>query len=206
MTTLVDEYFTDGCGRCPFGGTPACKVHTWSQELVMLRKIILSCGLIEESKWGMPTYTFQQNNVLILAAFKEYCSVSFFKGALLTDENGLLSKAGEYSQAARQFKFRNIQDITPIEATIKAYIYEAIELEKAGLKVEFKKNPEPIPEEFQNKLDEFPNLKVAFEALTPSRQRGYILHFSQPKQSQTRTARVEKYIEQILNGKSLSEG
>ncbi|AEV33447.1 hypothetical protein Oweho_2477 [Owenweeksia hongkongensis DSM 17368] len=186
MNTNVDLYFTEGCGRCPLGGTPQCKVYNWPEELKLLRKIVLDCGLTEESKWGVPCYTYKGANVAIVSAFKDYAALSFFKGALLSDENNLLDKPGENSQAARLFKFTKPQQIIEIEDLIKAYIFEAVEVEKAGLKVEFKKDLEPIPEELQNRLDEDPNLQSAFYSLTPGRQRSYILHISQAKQAKTR--------------------
>ncbi|REG88303.1 YdeI/OmpD-associated family protein [Algoriphagus antarcticus] len=205
MNSSVDSYFTEGCGRCPLGGTPQCKVHNWTEELKQLRIIILDCGLTEMSKWGVPCYTFQKSNVLILAAFNDYCSISFFKGVLLNDEQKVLTKPGENTQAARLIKFTTIQEIAQLKPILKAYIFEAIEVEKEGLKVIFEKNPAPLPEEFQNKLVEFPALKVAFEALTPSRQRGYILYFSAPKQFKTRVARIEKCAPKILDGKGLND-
>lgn len=208
MKTLnpkVDHYLAEGCGRCPLVGTPECKVNDWREELKRLRKIILDCGLVEELKWSMPCYTFEKNNVLLLAALKEYCAVGFFKGSLLKDAKGVLVAPGENTQAARQIRFTGVREVVEMESTVKSYIREAIELEKAGAKVHFKKNPEPIPEELQDKLDELPALKAAFNALTPGRQRGYILFFSAPKQSKTRTARVEKCTRQILNGKGLND-
>jgi uncharacterized protein YdeI (YjbR/CyaY-like superfamily) len=171
-----------------------------------LRMLLIDCGLDEELKWSHPVYTFQKNNIVLLSAFNEYCALSFFKGALLNDDKGILIQQTENVQATRQIRFTNIREITRMESIIKAYIYEAIEVEKAGLKVEFKETSEfKIPEEFQNKLDEMPALKIAFDALTPGRQRGYILHFSQPKQSKTRESRVEKCMPQILIGKGLND-
>lgn len=205
MNTNVDLYFTEGCGRCALGGTPECKVNNWQAELRQFRKIVLTCGLTEESKWGVPCYTFKNKNIVMVIAFKEFCSLSFFKGSLLKDDHGILVKPGENSQAARYAKFTNIHDIVEKESILSAYIFEAIEVEKAGLKVDFKKNPEPIPDELQQKFDEDPFLKSAFEALTPGRQRGYILYFSQPKQSKTRETRIEKYIPQILEGRGLQD-
>lgn len=205
MNKSVDNYFIEGCGRCPLGGSPDCKVHYWTSELALLRKIVLSCGLKEESKWGVPCYTFQDKNILIISAFKDYCSISFFKGSLLKDDKNLLVKPGPNSQAGRLAKFTTIQDIIVIEKVLKEYIYEAIEVEKAGVKVPMKKNPEPIPEEFEEKLDSDPVLKDAFEALTPGRQRGYIIYFSQPKQSKTRIARIEKCEPMILSGIGLND-
>lgn len=205
MNTDVDLYFTEGCGRCPLGGTPDCKVHNWTEELKHLRKIILECGLTEESKWGVPTYTYQHTNVLVLAALIDYCAISFFKGALLNDSHEILSKPGENTQAARLIKFTSTSKVSKLKNELKAYIFEAIEVEKAGLKVEFVKKPEPIPREFQLKLDADPKLKKAFEALTPGRQRGYILFFSAPKQSKTRESRIEKSIPKILDGQGMND-
>lgn len=202
----VDVYFTAGCGRCPLGNTPQCKVNKWQAELEQLRTILLDSPVTEELKWGVPCYTFEKSNILLIGAFKDYCAISFFKGALLKDADGILSKPGENSQAARVVRFTSVREIAEMEAILKAYIVEAVEVEKAGLKVNFKKPSEfTIPEEFQNKLDELPALKTAFEALTPGRRRGYILYFSQPKQSQTRAARVEKCMRQILVGKGLND-
>ncbi len=205
LNPKVDQYLLEGCGRCPFGGTPDCKVHQWTAELELLRSIILDCGLTEELKWGAPCYTFEGKNVLMISALRSYCCISFFKGSLLSDNKGLLKKPGKHSQAAHLFKFTNIEDIKNIEADIKTYIFEAIEVEKAGLKVDFKKNPEPIPEELEKKFEEDPVLKTAFEALTAGRQRGYILYFSAPKQSQTRITRIEKCMPKILIGEGLHD-
>ena len=206
MNPEVDPYFTDGCGRCPLGGTPACKVHLWPEELRQLRRIVLSTGLTEALKWGVPTYTFQGKNVAIVSAFKEYCALSFFKGVLLEDAHQLLDKPGENTQSARLIRFTDARQLAEMEPILKAYLFEAMEVEKAGLKVEFKKvSAFSIPEEFQRKLQEHPDLKAAFEALTPGRQRGYLLHFSQPKQAKTREARVEKCIPKILDGKGMQE-
>ena len=168
-----------------------------------LRHVSLVCGLTEELKWGKPCYTFQGSNIVIIQGFKEFCALLFCKGALLKDPNGVLKKFGW--QAARRIPFTKVREIGEMEPILKAYIYEAIEAEKAGLEVNLKKNPEPIPEEFQNRLDKIPALKTAFDALTPGRQRGYILYFSGAKQSKTREARVEKCMPQILNGKGLND-
>ena len=182
------------------------KAKKWQEELKKLRMIILDCQLTEELKWGKPCYTFQKSNIVIIQGFKEYCALLFFKGALLNDANGILIKPGKNTQAGRQIRFTNVREIVEMETILKAYIYEAIEVEKAGLKVNFKKTTEfIIPEEFQNKLDEIPALKTAFDALTPGRQRAYILYFSAPKQSKTRESRVEKSMQQILNGKGLND-
>lgn len=205
MNKSVDNYLIEGCGRCPLGGTPDCKVHQWTSELRLLRSIVLECGLTEESKWGAPCYTYQKKNVLMVSALKEYCCISFFKGSLLSDHKNLLVKPGPNSQAARLFKFRSLDEIERIESDIKAYIFESVEVEKAGLNVTFKKDPELVPEELELKFEEDPILRTAFEALTPGRKRGYILHFSQPKQSKTRIARIEKCVPMIMNGVGLND-
>lgn len=205
MTTDIDIYLAEGCGRCPLGGTPDCKVHTWTKELELLRAIALECGLAEEMKWGVPCYTFQGKNVALISAFKESATISFFKGSLMGDRENMLVAPGPNSQASRMMKFTEVAQITAKEAAIKAYFFEAIEVEKAGLKVVFQRNPEPIPEELQAKLDEDPFFRSAFEGLTPGRQRGYILHFSQPKQSKTRVSRIEKWTPRILNGEGMHD-
>jgi len=179
------------------------KAKTWQEEMEKLRRISLDCGLTEELKWGKPCYTFQKSNIVIIQGFKEFCAFLFCKGALLNDPKGILKKFGW--QAARRIPFTNVREIVEMEPILKAYIHEAIEVEKAGLEVNFKKDPEPVPEELQKKLDEFPVLKTAFEALTPGRQRGYILYFSGAKQSKTRESRVEKCMRRILNGKGLDD-
>ena len=182
------------------------KATKWQKEFEKLRAIILDCGLIEELKWGQPCYTFQNTNIVLMHGFKEYCALLFFKGALLNDPNGILIQQTENVQVARQIRFINVREIVKMERILKAYIYEAIEVERAGLKVKLKKTSDfKIPEEFQSKLDKMPALRKAFDALTPGRQRGYIFYFSQPKQSITRQSRVEKYVQQILNGKGLDD-
>lgn len=182
------------------------KADKWQEEIELLRTIALDCGLNEELKWGCPCYTFHKSNIVLIHTFKEYCAFLFFKGALLNNADGILIQQTENVQAARQARFTNVQQITELDATLKAYIYEAIEVEKAGLQVELKKTTEfKMAEEFQTKLDESPALKSAFEALTPGRQRGYLLHFSQAKQSKTREARIEKSIERIFDGKGLED-
>jgi len=178
----------------------------WKEEYEKLRLICLDCGLTEELKWGCPCYTFQKNNIVLIHGFKEYCALLLFKGALLNDANGILIQQTENVQSARQVRFTYAKEITKLEPVLKAYIHEAIEVEKAGLKVALKKTSDfTIPEEFSTKLDGNSTLKAAFEALTPGRQRGYLFHFSQPKQSKTREARIEKYIPQILSGKGLDD-
>ena len=182
------------------------KAKKWQEEIEKLRTIALDCGLTEELKWGCPCYTFQKSNIVLIHVFKDYCAYLFFKGALLKDTNGILIQQTENVQSARQTRFTNIKEIVKLQRVLKAYIYEAMEVEKAGLKVELKKTSDyKIPEEFQNKLDENPALKTAFNLLTPGRQRGYIYYFSQPKQSKTRESRVEKYIKQILSGKGFDD-
>ena len=178
----------------------------WQEEFEKLRTIVLGCPLTEELKWGHPCYTFRKSNIVLIHGFKEYCALLFFKGALLKDLKGILIQQTKNVQAARQIRFSNLREIVKLKPILKAYIQEAIEVEKAGLKVNYKKTSEfTIPEEFQKKLDKIPALKKAFYALTPGRQRAYIFYFSQPKQSKTRESRVEKCMQQILNGKGLSD-
>jgi uncharacterized protein YdeI (YjbR/CyaY-like superfamily) len=192
MNPRIDFYFS--------------KAKKWKEELEKLRKIILDCGLTEELKWGVPCYAFQESNIVLIHVFKEYCALLFFKGVLLNDTNGILIQQTKNVQAARQIRFTNVREVVKMKPILKAYIYEAIEVEKAGLKVNLKKTAEfNIPEEFQKKLDKVPALKIAFKALTPGRQRAYILYFSAPKQSKTRESRVEKYMQQILRGKGLND-
>ena len=182
------------------------KAKKWKDEFEKLRIIVLDCGLTEELKWGCPCYTFNNSNIVLIHGFKEYCALLFFKGALLHDTKGILIQQTKNVQAARQIRFTNVQEIIKLEKILKTYIYEAVEVEKAGLKVRLKKTSEyKVPEEFQNKLKENPELKTAFESLTPGRQRAYLFYFSQPKQSKTRSSRVEKYIPQILEGKGLND-
>ncbi|PLT29052.1 YdeI/OmpD-associated family protein [Peribacillus deserti] len=192
MNPKVDEYLS--------------KAKKWQGESEKLRMIILDCELTEEFKWMHPCYTFEKKNIVLIHGFKEYCALLFHKGALLQDAHGILIQQTENVQSARQIRFTNVQEIVEMESILKAYIYEAIEVEKAGLEVNFKKHAEYIiPEELQNKFDELPALKKAFDTLTPGRQRAYILYFSAPKQSKTRVSRVEKYMPQILNGKGLND-
>jgi uncharacterized protein YdeI (YjbR/CyaY-like superfamily) len=178
----------------------------WQEEFKKLRTVILDFELAEELKWGKPCYSVQNSNIVLIHGFKEYCALLFFKGALLKDARGILIQQTENVQAARQIRFTNVREIVEKEAILKAYIHEAIEVEKAGLEVSYKKTSEfTIPEEFQNKLNEVPALKTAFQSLTPGRQRGYILYFSAAKQPKTREARVEKWTRQILKGKGLND-
>lgn len=182
------------------------KNEQWQKEIEKLRDIVLDCGLTEELKWGCPCYMYNDGNLVLIHVFKEYCAILFFKGALLNDPNGILVQQTENVQAARQMRFTNLKEIVKLEATIKAYIYEAIEVEKAGLKVPLKETKEfPMVEEFGVKLNKNKALKKAFESLTPGRQRAYLLHFSSAKQAKTREARVDKYIPQILAGKGIDD-
>ena len=176
----------------------------WQAETKELRKTILSCGLTEELKWGKPCYSVQGGNIVIIQGFKEFCALLFCKGALLKDPKGVLKKPGENTQEARRIEFTNVQEIVRMKPILRAYLQEPIAAEKAGLKVKFKKRPEPVPHEFQTKLDKIPALKTAFNALTPGRQRAYILFISAAKQSETREARAEKYMRRILDGKGLN--
>ena len=191
MNPKVDGYFR--------------KATQWQNEFKELRRIILACPLTEELKWGKPCYSFQKSNIVIIQGFKKFCALLFCKGALLNDRKGILKKPGENTQAARRIPFTSVREIAELKSILKAYIHEAIAAEKAGVKVNFKINPEPVPEELQSKLNAIPALKKAFAALTPGRQRAYILHFSAAKQSKTRESRVEKCIPQILKGKGFNE-
>ncbi len=192
MNPKVDFYFN--------------KAITWQAEIIKLRAIALDCLLVEELKWGCPCYTFQNNNIVLIHVFKEYCAFLFFKGALLNDTNGILIQQTENVQSARQIRFTNVNEIIEQEPILKTYIFEAIEVEKAGLKVELKKHADyAIPEELQKKLDENIDFRTAFDALTLGRQRGYIFYFSAPKQSKTREARIEKSMQLIFEGKGLTD-
>ncbi len=192
MNPAVDFYFT--------------KATNWQPELKKLRKIVLHCQLTEELKWGVPCYTFQQANVVLIHSFKEYCALLFFKGVLLKDAAGILIQQTKNVQATRQIRFTNVREIVEQEAVLKAYIFEAIEVERAGLKVKLKKTTEfNVPEEFKQKLAKNAALKTAFNGLTPGRQRAYLLYFSQPMQSKTRESRVEKSMPKILAGKGLND-
>ncbi len=182
------------------------KAKMWQEELELLRKIVLDCGLTEEVKWGVPCYTHQRTNIVLIHAFKDYCALLFFKGALLKDTDGILIQQTENVQAARQIRFTHVREIVKKKTALKAYIYEAIEVEKAGLKIDLKKTAAfPIPEEFENKLNKNASLNKAFNALTPGRQRAYLLYFAAPKQSKTRESRIEKYTPEILKGKGLND-
>ena len=182
------------------------KAKKWKEEYEKLRNIVLDCELTEEFKWMHPCYTFENKNIVLIHGFKEYCAVLFMKGALLNDAHEILIQQTENVQAARQIRFTHVREIVKMKPLLKAYIHEAIEVEKAGLKVDYKKKAEPvIPEEFKNKLDKIPALRKAFYALTPGRQKAYIFYFSQPKQAKTRETRIEKSLPQILEGKGLND-
>ena len=182
------------------------KLKKWREEAQLLRKILLGCDLAEEFKWNKPCYTFQETNVVVVLPLKEYCALLLCKGALLKDTDGILVKTGENAEVGRQVRFTDVREITRIKPVLKTYISQAIEVEKAGLKVVTKKVTDlKLPQELQNRLDKDPAFKSAFNALTPGRQRAYIFHFAAPKQSKTRESRIDKYTPQILNGKGLNE-
>lgn len=192
MNPKVDWYFV--------------KNKKWSEEIETMRTIVLDSGLTEELKWGCPCYTLDGSNIVLIHVFKDYCAFLFFKGALLKDPKNILIQQTANVQAARQIRFTDVKEVVKLKTTIKSYIKEAIAIEKAGLKVELKKTKEfEMPEEFKTQLNKMPELKKAFYALTPGRQRGYLLHFSSAKQSQTRESRIEKCMKQILNGKGLDD-
>jgi uncharacterized protein YdeI (YjbR/CyaY-like superfamily) len=205
MNPKVDLFLMDGCGRCKLYQTPQCKVHKWPEELNTLRGLILQFGLEEEIKWGFPCYTLNGKNILMLAPFKDNCSISFFKGALLK-ENPILEKSGENSNTFRLIRFQGIDRIFKEKESIQKIIQEAIEIEKSGKKLpKTDYSAIELPEELENAFEDDHIFKAAFKSLTPGRQRGYILHFSQPKQTQTRINRIEKCKSAILNGKGLNE-
>lgn len=199
LNPKVDKYLLDGCMRCKFGGTPRCKVNTWREELETLRQIVLDATLTEELKWSVPVYTHKGKNIVSINALKDSANLVFFKGVLLSDPQKIMQQQGN-QQAFRLLKFTSVSDILNLKQTLQAYIKEAVALEESGRKVEFKRSPEPIPDELIQMFEREPEFKKAFFALTPGRQRGYILYFSQAKQSQTRIARIEKYKMKIFNG------
>jgi uncharacterized protein YdeI (YjbR/CyaY-like superfamily) len=200
----VDKYLTDGCMRCKYGGTLQCKVNAWRKELELLRQYVLETGLTEEIKWGVPVYTHNDKNIVTVNALKESANIGFFKGVLLSDKHKILQQQGNL-QSDRIVKFSNANDIEKIKDVLIAYVLEAIAIEESGKKVEFKKNPEPVPTELLEAFEHDPLFKKAFYALTPGRQRGYIIYFSQPKQAQTRVGRIEKYKEHVLKGIGLND-
>lgn len=182
------------------------KASQWQDEYEALRNIILDCGLTEELKWGTPCYTFQNSNIVLIHGFKEYCALLFFKGALMSDPNGILVQQTRNVQSARQVRFTDVKEIIKLEKVLKTYIYEAIETERAGLKVQLKKTSDyEVPEEFQKRLNKMPKLKKAFEGLTPGRQRAYLFYFSSAKQAKTRESRIEKYLPKILSGQGMED-
>jgi uncharacterized protein YdeI (YjbR/CyaY-like superfamily) len=206
MNPFVDEYLAKGCGRCPYHDTPKCRVHDWRAEMEQLRALVLASGLIEEIKWSVPCYTWKKNNVVMVSAFREYAALSFFKGSLMNDSHGLLMAHGENSQSSRSMRFTAVDQVTAHAEVIRAYLQEAIAIEQSGQKVQFKKvSEQKVPEEFQAVLDERSDVREAFAALTPGRQRAYLLFFEAPKQSKTRVSRIEKCLPQILAGKGMNE-
>lgn len=195
----VDDYLRSGCGRCDLHDTPECRVHAWHAPLSELRRILLATGITEERKWGSPCYTAGGKNVILLGAFKEYCVISFLKGALLQDEQGVLQKPGEYSVAGRIIRFTDVADVIRLESILTNYIFEAIEVEKSGAKVTTTSSI-PYPDELQQRFEEDLVFKQAFESLTPGKQKGYLIHFNDAKQPATRLARIDKYMPLILQG------
>jgi uncharacterized protein YdeI (YjbR/CyaY-like superfamily) len=205
MIKDIETYFIDGCGRCSLFASEQCKAVRWRKELTFLRKIISELGLEETVKWGVPCYMYQGKNLFMLSAFKHYCGIMFFQGALLKDENKLLARPSEQTQATRQLRYTESKDIIAQKETIKSYILESIEIEKSGVKA-IKSAPElPIPEELQAAFHLDKGFEHAFEALTPGRRRGYLLFFNSAKQSATRTNRIEKYKATILLGKGMND-
>lgn len=205
MNPAIDQYLELGCGRCPRGGTSACTVNRWRVLLMELRRIALSSGLTEERKWGVPCYTLNGKNVILIGSFNEYTALSFLKGALLSDPESILQKAGPNSHEARLIRFTDIEEILKIEDILQTYIREAAEIELKGLQVEKPSVPELIPHELQTIFDQDPSFEAAFHRLTPGRQRGFLLHFNQAKQSETRLRRIEKYMGRIFEGKGINE-
>lgn len=201
----IAEFFDIGCGRCPLVGTSKCKVRTWNEELHILRTFILKTELIEERKWGVPCYTDNGKNIMLLSALKESATISFLKGSLIDDVHGLLIAPGKNSQSARYMKFTSVQQIKKAKSIIVDYIQQALYIERNGKKVDFKKDVDPIPDELMELFTKQPQLKTAFFALTPGRRRGYLLHFNQAKQSATRESRIQKCIPNIMKGKGLQD-
>ncbi|TRX59200.1 hypothetical protein FNH22_11795 [Fulvivirga sp. M361] len=204
MGPKVDKYLIYGCMRCKYGGTPQCKVLNWVEELELLRQIVLETGLTEEIKWGVPVYTHNGKNVVTVSALKESANIGFFKGVLLTDKHQILRQQGNL-QSDRIVKFSSTEEVKKLKDILKVYVLEAIEIEESGKKVEFKKNPEPIPDELLQALEDEPLFKKAFYSLTPGRQRGYIILFSRPRQSKTRVSKIEKNKAKIFEGKGWNE-
>lgn len=208
MTQLnpkVDLFIADGCGRCDYYATDKCKVRSWQMELQHLRQIMLETGLVEDVKWGVPVYTHQDKNIVIVSALKDCVTFGFFKGVLLSDPKKILEQQGPSVQSARIIRFTAVDQIINLTDTIKEYVKEAVVIEESGVKVEFKKDLEPIPDELNDMFEGLPALRDAFYALTPGKQRGYIIHFSQPKQSASRINRIEKCIDKIMNGEGFHD-
>ena len=203
--TQIDQFLLEGCMRCPKGATPDCKVHRWTDILEFLRQLLLETELQEERKWGMPTYTLNGKNVVILGVFKESCVLSFLKGGLLEDPYQLMERPGPNSQERRFIRFTQLSQAQEIEDKIKEYILQAIEVERSGKKASTKPSLPVLPEELHQKFAEHPGLEAAFFALTPGRQRGYVIHFSEAKQSATRLNRIEKYLPKIFAGKGMMD-
>lgn len=204
LNPLVDKFLVDGCMRCKYGATPQCKVNTWRSELELLRQIMLESGLKEELKWGSPVYTLNGANIVSVSVLKDAAIFGFFKGALLSDSAGILSQQGNV-QAGRIVRITSTDQVSQLTPVLKAYVAEAIAIEESGQKVEMKKNPEPVPTELIEVFEQDPAFARAFQALTLGRQRGYIIHFSQPKQSATRHSRIAKYKQQIMEGIGLHD-
>ncbi|RME22308.1 MAG: hypothetical protein D6798_16115 [Deltaproteobacteria bacterium] len=204
-TTSADSYLQHGCGRCERFRTPQCKVHQWTEPLVALRALLLETELREEMKWGSPCYTLDGRNVVMLTAFQDFCCLAFFKGALLTDEDGLLDAPGANSRAVRQLRFTSAEQVHRRQGLVKRLLDEAIALERAGARVPVRESPEPVPVELEEVLDADPRLRAAFDALTPGRRRSFILYVSGAKQATTRTRRAQRCIPKILEGKGFHE-
>jgi uncharacterized protein YdeI (YjbR/CyaY-like superfamily) len=200
---LIDQFLLEGCMRCPKGATPDCKVHRWTDILEFLRQLLLETELQEERKWGMPTYTLQGKNVVILGVFKESCVLSFLKGGLMEDPYQILERPGPNSQEGRFIRFSQLSQAQEIKGKIKEYLLQAIAVERSGKKSSSKPTIQVLPEELLQKFEEHPGLQTAFLALTPGRQRGYVIHFSEAKQSATRLNRIEKYVPKIFAGKGM---
>lgn len=205
MDQSISEFFSIGCGRCSLVGTPQCKVMTWNEELYVLRDIILTTGITEERKWGVPCYTDNGKNIILLSALKDAATLSFLKGSLIDDVHGMLIAPGKNSQSARYMKFTSIEEINTTKPIIVKYIKQALEIERNGKKVEFKKEDDPIPDELTEAFEKNPPLKTAFYALTPGRRRGYLLHFNQAKQSATKISRINANMKKIMSGKGFNE-
>jgi uncharacterized protein YdeI (YjbR/CyaY-like superfamily) len=204
LDPAVDAFMADGCGRCDLGGTPRCKVNRWRELLEQLRDYMFAAGFAETRKWGVPCYMYDGHNVLVLGVVKDSCSIGFFKGVLLSDPHGLLEKPGDDSQTTRLIRFRSQEDVDRVAPYLEGYLQNA--KERAADKVAFKRDySNDYPEELQERMEEFPDLKLAFEALTPGRQRGYLLHFKSAKQAATRYARIDKSIDLIMAGKGIDE-